>query len=495
MYKRIILVFAGMLATSACFADDAALPTLVAYVTAVNKDGGLVLNVAEGTGAMKAMAGKDLTCYLEDGAKVKPVKGDRLKGAVKFVKGETSSRYVLQNVEMLPPGSPLPYKIIKSDRTPNVRSEIALVIEGGEQLVELWKVLYENIAEKPKMPDIDFDTQAFLVIFMGTQDGKESHLEIIDITETAKSVNVYIRYVEKGDRDKAANPYLLITMERRPLPIVFIDETPRPDADYWVKAETIAEGDKSSLDKEETTLIENEEQFKAAWERIYAYKKEKPELPTVDFDRETVLLAAWGMKRDAGYSVSVPAVYQRDNIVHVSVLKHIPTHSGGRGHFQPFVVVKFPKPQAPIVIQYEMEMVGEPLEGATCKVEAVAGATVNTPEKAAELAKASGMDEAATKKLTVVNYDQNMAVVLFTGSITSAVRIKMDRVYRTDKQIVVEISAGRAEEGKALPGGAPVMQVDIFITEKSDLPIVVEKSRTKKENAYPFKPLPESPQK
>jgi hypothetical protein len=39
------------------------------------------------------------------------------------------------------------------------------------------------------------------------------------------------------------------------------------------------------------------------------------------------------------------------------------------------------------------------------------------------------------------------------------------------------------------------MQVDIFITEKSDLPIVVEKSRTKKENAYPFKPLPESPQK
>jgi len=486
MRMRALLVLAGVLVASACLAEEAALPTLVGFVEEVNADGGIVLTIKDGTDAMKEMVGKEITCYLEEGAKARPLKGDRLRASVKYVRVESGGRYVLSNVEMLPPGSPLAYHVIKDERTFAVGAEATLVVETSEQLGQLWELLYERMKDKPPLPEIDFDTQVLLALFMGPEAGKESRLEIIDITETAKSVNVYLRYVEKGEVDKPSTPYLLVAIDRRQLPVAFVDETPRPNSDYYVNVETIAEGEKSSWDNEETIIIDNKEQLQAAWEKLYEYRKVKPELPKVDFDRETVVLAAWGVKKDAGYSVSMPVVFQRDNAVHVMVLKHIPTHSGGRGHFQPFIMAKFPKPQVPIVIDYEMEMVGEPLEGAQCAVDKMGVATVTSAEKAAELAKASGLDEEGTKKLTVVNYDYDMAVVVFTGAISSSVKLSVDRVYRTDKEIVVEAAMERAKGMNDIP----TMQATILITEKSDLPIVFRKSRIRKES-YPFKPAPQ----
>jgi len=484
MRARIMMMLAGMLFASACFAEEAALPTVEGFVQRINADGGLALLVRTGSEAMKDMQGKEIVCYLEDGAKVKPLKGDRLKAGLKFV--EEGKRYVLVNIEILPPGDPLAYRIIKDDRTVSIGAEAAVVVETYAQLEKLWELLYEDAPEKPPLPEIDFDTRVLLAMFMGPQAGKESRLVIIDIAETAESVNVYLRYVEKGEADKPSTPYLLATMDRRPAPVVFVDETPRPNSDYYVDVEKIAEGDKSSWDTEGTLLIENQEQLQAAWDKIYEYKKVKPELPKVDFDRETVALAGWGVKKVDGYSVSVEKVYQRDNAVHVLVLKHIPTHSGGRGHFQPFVMAKFPKPQVPIVIDYEMEMVGEPLAGVNCNVDKPGVVTATTPEAAAEAAKSYGLDEEATKKLTVVNYDYNMAALVFTGNIMTSVKLKIDRVYRTNKEIVVEISLERAGMDEKLG----VMQASMFITEKSDLPITLRTTRLAKQ-AFPLKPAPQ----
>ena len=483
MRIRALLVLAGILAASTCLAEETA--TLVGFVEDVAADGGIALTIRDGTGAMKEMVGKKLTCYFAEGEKARPLKDDRLRASVQFVRAESGGRYVLSNVEMLPPGSPVAYRIIRDERTSAVGGEATLVLETTEQLGQLWDALYEHMQDKPKMPEIDFDTQVLLALFMGPQAGKDSHMTIIDITETRKSVNVYLRYTEKGEAGAPSTPFLLVTIDRRQLPIVFIDETPRPNSDYYVTAETLAEGDKSSWDKEETVVIDNKEQFAAAWDKLYEYRKVKPDLPAVDFDRETVVLAAWGVKRDAGYSVSAPAVFQRDNAVHVMALKHTPANSGGRGHFQPFIMVKFPKPQVPIVIEYEMEMVGDALEGAECKVDKMGVATVTTAEKAAELAKASGLDEAGATKLRVVNYDHNMAVVVFTGAISSSVKLSIDRVYRTEKEIVVEAAMERTKSMEDIP----TMQATILITEKSDLPIVFQKSRLRKES-YPFRPVP-----
>jgi hypothetical protein len=65
-------------------------------------------------------------------------------------------------------------------------------------------------------------------------------------------------------------------------------------------------------------------------------------------------------------------------------------------------------------------------------------------------------------------------------------KLSIGRVYRTDKEVVVEASMERSGDKNDIP----MMQATIIITEKSDLPIMFQRSRIRKE-ALPFKTAPQ----
>ena len=487
MYRRVILILLGIVVAGFCLfaGEEEQLPTIRGSVTKVEEGGRVYIRIREATGSMKSTTGEEMMFFLRKGEKRKVLKDDRLQAGVRFVRETGVNRYELVDIKMLPPGAPLPYEIIREGKHSTVRTEIGIVLGDGESFSEVWEMVHEGVAEKPELPRIDFDKRAVLAIFMGSQTMQESRLEIIDVTQTGSSVNVYVRYVEAGreDPDRPTTPFLLVETGRPQAPVVFIDEKPRPNCDYHVKVETLAEGEKSSYKKEETLLIEGEEELKAIWEQIYERKRKKPELPKVDFDRETVVFAAWGRKKVAGYKVSVSAVYQRDDRVHVLVRKHIPGHGGGRGLFAPFVLARFPGTDLPIVIDYEMELVGKAFTGLDCKIDKGEVRKLTGEKEAEKFAEAAGLGGEGAKFLKMVNYEYNMVVCLFVGGSPSTVELKTERVYRTEKEIIVELSGREVAK-------EPSRSFVLFVVEKSDLPVSLQFARIRKES-YPLKPQPE----
>ena len=77
--------------------------------------------------------------------------------------------------------------------------------------------------------------------------------------------------------------------------------------------------------QERTRLVVRDEQsWIEFWIASTAMVSPAPELPTVDFTADMVLIAAMGRRTTAGYAVSVEGVYSSDGVLYVDLLESSP---------------------------------------------------------------------------------------------------------------------------------------------------------------------------
>lgn len=91
--------------------------------------------------------------------------------------------------------------------------------------------------------------------------------------------------------------------------------------------------------------IDTQEKWKELWEKTYAEVEPKPELPEVDFEKNTVLAIFAGEFSGGGYRVEVEKVVDAERSVQVSVKLESPSNSCATtaALTQPFKIIKLEK--------------------------------------------------------------------------------------------------------------------------------------------------------
>lgn len=75
---------------------------------------------------------------------------------------------------------------------------------------------------------------------------------------------------------------------------------------------SLAKGSYSGIDSAMTLVIDSDTRWMEIWNKIYAETQPRPELPEVDFSRETILAVFLGTRSTGGFSVEISRVVQRD---------------------------------------------------------------------------------------------------------------------------------------------------------------------------------------
>jgi protease stability complex PrcB-like protein len=107
----------------------------------------------------------------------------------------------------------------------------------------------------------------------------------------------------------------------------------------------IAKGAFSGIQQPEQIVITNATQWAELWKQHTVKREPKPELPEVDFSKQTLLFVSLGEKRTGGYSVEIADLLKENGKVVVLAKSHAPKPGG----FQiqaitaPFIIVAVPK--------------------------------------------------------------------------------------------------------------------------------------------------------
>ncbi|MDH4260164.1 MAG: protease complex subunit PrcB family protein [Gammaproteobacteria bacterium] len=76
----------------------------------------------------------------------------------------------------------------------------------------------------------------------------------------------------------------------------------RPDA----AAYTLSSG----IDEAGQFVVRNSDDWAALWQRVHSRMRPVPPLPEVDFERETMIVAAAGQRRTGGYSIRIDRAWR-----------------------------------------------------------------------------------------------------------------------------------------------------------------------------------------
>lgn len=107
----------------------------------------------------------------------------------------------------------------------------------------------------------------------------------------------------------------------------------------------------SGFTERERLVISDTAAWTSAWQRIWSQHSPQPELPTVDFEREVVLLASMGQRNSGGYVIELRNVTELANGLEVTVAEMSPdinTCFTPAALSQPLVALRVPRPQGEV---------------------------------------------------------------------------------------------------------------------------------------------------
>ncbi len=86
--------------------------------------------------------------------------------------------------------------------------------------------------------------------------------------------------------------------------------------------EVIAQGNQAvGFDQEEYLFIANQQEFLSTWNRAYGSQLTVPSLPSIDFERETLVAVFLAEKPSGGYSIDVQDVSLEDGDIYINMQK------------------------------------------------------------------------------------------------------------------------------------------------------------------------------
>jgi hypothetical protein len=106
----------------------------------------------------------------------------------------------------------------------------------------------------------------------------------------------------------------------------------------------------SGFTERQRLVISDTAAWSSAWQRIWNGHSPQPELPTVDFEREVVLLASMGRRNSGGYVVELRNVTELDNGLAVTVAEMSPGTAClvTAANSEPLVALRVPRPQGEV---------------------------------------------------------------------------------------------------------------------------------------------------
>jgi hypothetical protein len=112
----------------------------------------------------------------------------------------------------------------------------------------------------------------------------------------------------------------------------------------------IANGFNSGYVKKEQIIVENKADFQKMWDRLYVNFSEKPPLPEVNFETQTVIGVFFGEYPNGGGSIGVKTIIYNDDetIVNVEEVTPGPNCVTTDMITQPYQIVRIPKADIPI---------------------------------------------------------------------------------------------------------------------------------------------------
>jgi hypothetical protein len=107
-------------------------------------------------------------------------------------------------------------------------------------------------------------------------------------------------------------------------------------------------------------VIRDVKAWRKMWERIHTPFSPEPDLPEIDFSRQSVVVVALGTRPAGGYDIIVDRAYQRDDRLEIIVRKQTPgqTCFTTQAITQPVDIVLIPKTERSVVFR-ETEVVHE----------------------------------------------------------------------------------------------------------------------------------------
>jgi hypothetical protein len=112
-------------------------------------------------------------------------------------------------------------------------------------------------------------------------------------------------------------------------------------------------GVQSGVAKPSNQVIEDAEAWRKIWKEIHARQKPAPDVPEIDFDKQTVLAVFMGRKPTGGYATKITRITDTGKRIEATVQEHAP----GPGDIvtqaltSPYHMVAVPKTEKPVVFR------------------------------------------------------------------------------------------------------------------------------------------------
>jgi PrcB C-terminal len=107
----------------------------------------------------------------------------------------------------------------------------------------------------------------------------------------------------------------------------------------------------SGFTERQRLVISDTAAWTSAWQQLWSRHSPQPELPTVDFEREVVLLASMGQRNSGGYVIELRNVTELANGLEVTVAEMSPditTCLVTAALSEPLVALRIPRPQGEV---------------------------------------------------------------------------------------------------------------------------------------------------
>jgi len=109
-------------------------------------------------------------------------------------------------------------------------------------------------------------------------------------------------------------------------------------------------GNYSGVRRASEQVIEDPETWKTVWGQVHGISRPQPELPEIDFDKQSVVAVFLGNRNTGGYSIRIRAIKDNGQQVEVQVERLSPPPGGitTQALTQPYEMVVIGKPGKPV---------------------------------------------------------------------------------------------------------------------------------------------------
>lgn len=112
----------------------------------------------------------------------------------------------------------------------------------------------------------------------------------------------------------------------------------------------IKTGENSAYSKFTTLEIHSFKELSASWTKLFAKYDRKPPIPTIDYEKNMLLVVALGERSNAGYAIKVKSIMESKNELSVITEETKPgnTCNSAMVMAYPFQLIEIPKTEKPI---------------------------------------------------------------------------------------------------------------------------------------------------